>query len=128
MATESQVMTAALTAVNDALPAAVRACEPSEVPGTRPAEFVVVTLARRSGGTARAGRHSTTGWALYLMAASSTSEANARNTLEKARAALENVVLTVGSESSTPVTFANARPVSPDDGWFSGSAVYHFAL
>lgn len=128
MATESEVMAAALAAVNAALPASVRAYEPSKVPSKRPGEFVTVTLARRAGGSGRSGRYSTTGWALYLLGASLTSEANARNSLEKARTALEGKPLVVGDESSTPVRFDNARPVSPDDGWFSGSSVFHFAL
>ena len=128
MATESQVVAAVLAAVNAALPATVRAYEPSKVPGSRPAEFVQVTVVRRSGGTARAGRRSTRGWAVYFMAASRTSEANARNSLRLAGDALENRALIVGDESSTPVEFNTARPVSPDDGWFSGSSVYHFAI
>jgi hypothetical protein len=121
-------MAAALAKMNAALPASVRAVEPSKVATPRPKEFVNVTLVRRAGGSPRAGRYDTTGWALYLMAASQTSEANARNSLRLAGAALESAPLVVGSESSTPVRFDNARPVSPDDGWFTGSAVYHFTI
>jgi hypothetical protein len=128
MATESEILAAALAKINTGMPAARQACEPSKVATERPPEYLTVTLARRPGGSPRAGRHSTTGWALYLFAASSTEESNARNSLEKARAAIENEPLVVGDETSTPVRFDNARPVSPDDGWFSGSNVYHFAL
>lgn len=126
MATESQVVAAVLAAINAALPANVRAYEPSKVPGTRPAEFLTVTLAERAGGTSRAGRTSTRGWQVYVLAASANSEANARNSQDKAHNALINRVLVVGSESSTPVALGPARVVGPDDGWFSGSKSYLF--
>lgn len=128
MATESEIMAAVLAAANAALPASVRAYEPSKVPGVRPKEFVTVTIVRRAGGSARSARHATTGWAVYFLGASLTSEANARNSLRLAGAALENKTLTVGSESSTVVRFDNARPVSPDDGWFTGASTYTFAI
>lgn len=128
MPTDAQVLTAVLDAANAALPASVRAYTPSSVPVKRPAEFVVVTLARRAGGSARAARFATKGWAVYFMAASQTSDANARNSLRRVGEALENSTLTVGSETSTVVTFDNARPVAPDDGWFTGTDAYRFAI
>lgn len=128
MPTEQQIATALLALANGALPATVRAYEPSKVPATKPLEFVTVALVRRFGGTPRAGRYTTTGWAVYVMAASKTSEANARNSLEKVGDVLEGQVLTIDGRKSTPVTFNNARPVGPDDGWSSGVKTYHFAI
>ena len=117
MATESQVMTAVLAAINANMPAAKQATEPSKV-----------TIAERTGSRARSGRSETRGWQVYVFAASSTSEANARNSLDKAHTALVNKVLTVGSERSTPIALGPARPVGPDDGWFSGSKSYLFTI
>lgn len=128
MPTESEVVTAVLDAVNDALPSAVRAYEPSAVPNKRPSEFVRLTIARKFGGVPRGGMYDTPGWTVYLMAASSKSEVNARKSLRLAGDALENVNLIVAGEESTPVTFRAATAVMPDDGWFSGSASYDFAF
>lgn len=128
MATESEVMTAVLAAVNTALPVGKKATEPSKVASPRPPEQVTVTLAERPGGSVRSGRRSVRGWQAYIFAASSTSEANARNSLEKAHEALVNKVLVVGDERSTPVALGPARPVGEDDGSFSGSKSYLFVI
>lgn len=127
MATESDALAAVLAAINADLPPTVRAYDADKVPTARPLDFVTVSVARRSGGTARSGRYSTEGWAAYVMGASKTSSSNARNSLRLANGALENRVLTVGSEKSTPVRFENGRPVAPDDGWSTGVNTYHFA-
>ena len=81
MATESQVMAAVLAAVNAALPEGKKATEPGKLPTPRPIEHTTVTLVERPGGSPRAGRRSTRGWQVYIFSASSTSEANARNSL-----------------------------------------------
>lgn len=128
MATESEVMTAVLAAVNAAMPATKQATEPSDLASPRPLEHTTVTVVERPGGSARSGRRSTRGWQVYVFSASSTSESNARNSLEKAHGALVNKVLVVGSEQSTPVALGPARPVGSDDGWFSGSKSYLFAI
>lgn len=128
MPTEQQIATAALALANGVLPAAMRAYEPSKVPASKPNEFVTVTLVRRAGGSPRAGRYVTSGWSLFFMAASRTSEANARHGLDLIRGAFENNVLTVGDDTSTPVRFDNARPVGPDDKYSSGVNTYSFTL
>lgn len=129
MPTEQQIATALFAIVNPAV-APVVAYEPSKVPtGTsKPAEFVTLALVQRSGGTPRAGRYATTGWALYVMAASKVSENNARLRHDKIAGVLDGRILTIAGATSTPVTFDNARPVSPDDGYSTGVRVYHFAL
>lgn len=128
MATESEVMAAVLAAVNTAMPASKQATEPSAVAGSRPAEHTTVTIAERQGGTGRAGRRVTRGWQIYIFSASSTSESNARNSLEKCHGALINKTLTIGSEQTTPIALGPARPVGGDDGWFSGSKSYTFTV
>ena len=127
MATESQVIAAVLAAVNAAY-STPRAFEPSKVPTTRPNDFVTVTMAERAGGSARAGRRSTRGWQVYILAASATSEFNARDSLEKAHGALHNRVLVVGSERSTPLALGPGRTVAPDDGWSTGTKSYTFTI
>ena len=131
MPTEDDVLAAVLAAINDALPDNVQAYEPSKVPSPRPNDFVSVTVARRAGGAGRGGRYATTGWSVYVMAASSVAlygEDRARNSLRLAGTALENNTLIVADEKSTPARFDNARPVAPDDGWFSGVTTYTFAI
>lgn len=128
MPTEQQIAAVVLGLINAALPATTRAYEPDKVPATRPANYVVLTVVRRSGGTPRGGRYVTTGWSFYLMGVAQTSVSNARNSLRLAGDALESKVLTVAGLASTPVKFDNGRPVAPDDGWFSGVNTYSTAL
>lgn len=128
MVAEGDVLTAVVAAINAGLPASVRAYDHGKVPSPRPNEFAAVSIVRRAGGSPRAGRYSTDGWAVYVMAASLTSSPNARNALRKASEALENKTLTVGGVSSTPVRFDTGRPVAPDDGWHTGVNTYHFTI
>lgn len=131
MPTAAQIADALLAAVNGSTPPFV--VKPDGVPVQRPSEYVTLTVVRRGGGTARAGRHSTSGWAAYFMAVSQLYVDNAHNSLKRVNVALENKTLTVELDddetvTSTPVTYASGRPVAPDDGWFSGVHVYHFTV
>lgn len=132
MPTENEVASAVLALINAALPSSganiVRAYDPSTLPETRPEEFVLVTIARRSGGSPRAGRYGTTGWGIYVLAASQTSVTNARNALRLAGAAIESKALSIAGSTSTPVRFDNQRTVGPDGNWFSGVNSYTLAL
>jgi hypothetical protein len=128
MASEEQVLEAVIALVDAALPSRTEVHEAGDVPDRKPPEFVTVYVVRRGGGTGRAGRRATRGWAAYLMGASSESGHNARNSLQKASDALENKVLVVGDERSTPMTFDNGRAVTEDKGWHSGVSVYHFTI
>lgn len=128
MATEAAVITATLAAINAGLPATVRVYEPGKVPKNRPNDYLTVTIVRRAGGSARAGRFTRTGWAVYILAASSNSAADARNSLRLARVAIESKPLTVAGEKSTPVAFYTARQVTPDDNWYSGVDTFHFTI
>lgn len=128
MPTEQQVAAVVVALIDAALPPSVVVGDPSTIPDVKPAEFVVVTVARRSGGNARAGRYVTTGWGIYVMAASKSSVANARNSLRLAGAAIESQVLTVAGLASTPVRFDNERTVGEDNDYYSGVNSYTFAI
>lgn len=130
MADEQQVLDAALAMLNASLPAQAKACAQGKVPEPFPAKFVTAYAVRRSGGTSRAGRHSTRGWALYLTGVSRVSEEDARLSLRTCTDALENKVLVVGDERSTPMRFDTARPIDKPRGseWHSGVVVFHFAI
>jgi hypothetical protein len=128
MATESEILPIVLTAINAKMPAGKQATEPSAVPATRPAEQTIVTVAERAGGPSRGGRRATRGWQVYVFSASAYSEENVRKSLEAAHEALANVVLTIGDEHTTPIEVGPSRAISPDDGSFSGSKSYLFAI
>lgn len=129
MATEQSVLDAVLALVDAALPTKTASYEAGTVPEPFPAEFVTVYVVRRGGATAgRAGRYATRGWAAYITGASNASGHNARNSLRLAGDALENRVLVVGDERSTPMRFDNGRAVVEDKGWHSGVSVYHFTI
>lgn len=126
MVDEQQVLDAVVALLDPALPKPV--LEHGAVGDPAPPEYLTVYVVRRAGGSPRAGRYVTGGWAVYLTGASSRSGENARDSLERARTALENKTLTVGSERSTPMRFDNARPITDDKGWHAGVSVYHFAI
>jgi hypothetical protein len=128
MPTEQQVAAAVVALVDAALPPSVIVGDPSTIPDVKPAEFVVVTVVRRSGGNARAGQYVTTGWSIYLLAASKSSVANARNSLRLAGAAIEGERLSAGGETSTPMRFDNGRPVAEDADYFSGVSTFNCAI
>lgn len=128
---EQQVLDAFMTRANTALGGRVDAYEHDNFPGKKPDEYVIVTIARRAGGSPRAGRHSTTGWAVYVLAASHVSSDNARLSLHKVRAEFINTTLDIAGESSstsTPITFRTARAVGAGSGWFSGVDTFHFTV
>ncbi len=126
MADEADVLTAVLAA----LPAACKAHPIGKVPTPFPVDFTTVQVVERAGGTGRAGRYGTRGWAVYITGASSQSEANARNSLRLADEALRNRVLAVGDEQSTPLRFDVARPIDKPSGksHYAGVRTYHFTI
>lgn len=126
MADEEQVLEALIALVDP--PSTVPVGKAGELATPYPPDFLTVYVVRRGGGTGRGGRNATQGWAAYFTGASLTSGDNARKSLKVVADTLENRVLTVGAERSTPVTFDNARPITNDKGWHSGVSVYHFAI
>lgn len=120
---------AVIAALNAGLPASVRAYDLDDLPATRPADYLEVTVSRRAGGELRStGATKTAGWRVTTRAVSKVSVSNARTTLNKARLALEFVNLSVGGKTSTPVQFETQEAVEPDDGWWSGLIAWTYAL
>lgn len=129
MADQSEVVVAVLSAINAELPTWIRATEPPRTaPAGLPAEFVHVTVALRAGGVPRSGRRSTRGWAVYVTGGSASLAKNVRESLKAASDALENKVLVVGDERSTPGELRPSRPVGPNASHYLGTDLYHFAI
>ncbi len=121
-------MTAALAAINAQF-STPRAYSLSDVPATRPPEYVTALLIRRPGARLNAGGSTgIVGYRLRVRAVSQASDSNVRNSLEKCRAALEFKRLTVGGKSTTPIQFETEDDVSGDDGWFAAYDDYTFAI
>jgi hypothetical protein len=129
VAAEELHAAAVVAKLNAALPAQVRAYDFDELPATRPANYIEVTVSRRFGGEQRSVASSTRGgWRVTTRSVSSVSVSNARKNAETVRAALESARLTVSSKKSTPVQFETADPIEPDDGWWSGLTAWTYAL
>lgn len=121
---------AVIAAMNAALPAKVRAYDLDEVPGIRPAEYVVVQVSRRFGGDlTMGGSLDVVGYRIVVRAISLTSVSNVRNSLERCREALEEVSLAFDPLQTTPIQFeTEGDPVQYDDGWFSGDHAYTYVI
>lgn len=120
--------TAILALLNTALSPKV-AYDLDDIPSPRPAEYVEIGLSRRFGALARSsGGKGRTGYRVTIRAVSQASVVNARNSLEKSRAALEFARLSVGGETSTPVEFETEDPAQYDEGWFSGLLVFTYVI
>ena len=127
MSTAQQVATAILTKLNTALSPKV-AYELDKAPTTG-SDFVEITLSRRFAGNVRGGQLSPSSWRLTVRTVGSTVP-NARLLHENAQA-IENYVLTVGSESSTPVAFETEEPIGLDEAqrlYWTGLRSYTFAF
>lgn len=121
-------MTAVLAAINAQF-SSTRAYDLDKVPSPRPAEYIEVTISRRFGGNLNmGGSMSVVGYRATCRAVSQTSVSNARNSLEKCRAALEFKRLVVAGKSTTPIQFETEDPAAYDDGWFSGLLSFAYAL
>jgi hypothetical protein len=111
VSTAQGIATAVLAKLNTAIAPKV-AYELDKAP-TSGADFAEITLSRRFGGNERGGRLSPSSWRLTVRAVGSTL-ANARLLHENAQA-IEGFVLTVGSETSTPVLFETEEPIGLDE-------------
>lgn len=121
-------MAAALAVLNAALTPKV-AYDFDDIPATRPADYVEVSLHRRFGGESRAsGQKWVTGYRLAVRSVSQASVSDARLMRLKAKTALESKFLTVSGETSTPIQFESEDPIGPDDGWYSGLTLYTFTI
>lgn len=96
--------------------------------GTLPSRFTQVTVSRRFGGNFRGDASPTTTGYRGTTRAVAKSANDARNLRRLAGLALENVALTVGGSTTTPIQFENEDPIGPDDGYFSGLTYWVWAL
>lgn len=129
VAAEELHAVAVIALLNAALPAQVRAYDVDEVPATRPANYLEVTVSRRFGGEQRSVGSSTHGgWRALVRSVSQVSVSNARKNAEAGRVALESKRVTVSSKKSTPIQFETADPIAADDGWWSGVTAFTYAL
>lgn len=128
MSTEEQHATAVLAALNGALAASMPAYDYDDVPATRPANYVEVTVSRRAGAPNRApGSTGRSGWRITTRPVSTT-VSNAREMRKRCVSALLYVRLTVDGDISSPIQFETEDPIGPDDGWYSGLSVWTYAL
>jgi hypothetical protein len=102
--------------------------EREALPRVLPPAYSEIEITRRVGGNARgSGEIDTMG--LYEITERSTSRFAA--TLRDHRdavAAIENVTLEIDGHTSTPVMFAGADPITPDDGWYVGFRTWTYVL
>ena len=113
---------AILAALNAALPAAARAYDIDDVPGTLPASYVVLYLSRRwipeklgSGeATVICGRLQTR----YV----SKTVSNVR----ELRRIVTNTLEDKAIGTAGPFSFETEDEIGPDDGWFSGADTFTF--
>lgn len=127
MSTADQIATAILAKINTAIAPKV-AYELDKAPTTG-ADFGEITLSRRFGGNVRAGQLSPSSWRLTVRSVGSTVK-NARLLHENAQA-IENFVIVVGSESSTPVAFETEEPIGLDEAqrlYWTGLRSYTFCF
>lgn len=118
------VLAALTTALSPKVPYLLHA-----VPSPRPSEYVAVVVSRRFGGNLNLGAQmGITGYRISVEAVSEQSGTNAAVSLEKCRAALEFVRLTVGGKSTTPIQYEAETPIDYDDGWFSGVMQFTYTV
>ena len=127
MSSAQQIATAILAKLNTALSPDV-AYDLDDAPKTG-ADYVEITLSRRFAGNVRGGQLSPSSWRLTVRAVGQY-VANARVLHENAQA-IENFVIVVGSESSTPVAFETEEPIGLDEAqrlYWTGLRSYTFAF
>lgn len=98
-----------------------------DVPASAPDRYSEVTVTRRFGGQQRSS--GVRDVELYRITVRQVAKLyqNAQNLRAKS-AGLEDAVLTIGGETTTPIEFSSAQPIGPDDGWFSGLQVWNYAI
>jgi hypothetical protein len=125
---EEQHATAVLAALNAELAASMRAYDYDDLPTTRPANYVEVTVSRRAGGPNRnPGSTGRSGWRITTRPVSTT-VSNAREMRKRVATALLFNRVTVGGDQSTPIQFETEDPIGPDDGWYSGLSTWTYAV
>lgn len=95
--------------------------------GTLPQWYTELSVTRRFGGNPRVTTESGVQGYRITTRAVANSAANARNMRAKQHAALEEAVLVIDGEATTPIKFESAEPIAPDDGMFSGLTTWIYA-
>jgi hypothetical protein len=120
-------------AVSDALEAAGAVPHDlGKVPGSKgnsgsiPPWYTELTVTRRFGGNPRVTTESGVQGYRITTRAVANSAANARNMRAKQHAALEEVVLVIDGEPTTPIKFESADPIAPDERMFSGLTTWTY--
>ncbi len=96
--------------------------------GTIPSYYTEVTVSRRFGGNFRGDALATTVLYRGTTRAVAKSASDARNLRRLTGLALENVALTVGGGTTTPLMFESEEIIGPDDGWLSGLTLWTWAI
>ena len=123
--TEEEQAAAVIAALNAA---GAFAFDVDEMPGKLPAQFTQVTISQRFGGNPRqTTRSGVTGWRITTRQVGK-SVSNARELRKRTHQALEQAVLAVAGETSTPVAFETADPIGADDGWYSGLETWTYVI
>ena len=95
--------------------------------GMLPSVYALVSIERRYVEPARGGRSARSGWRVTIRYVGRT-VSEARWAGLKVAAALNEQRFVIGGEKSTPLTHESTNGVEPDDGLFSGSVAYTYAL
>lgn len=96
-------------------------------PGTLPARYTEVSVMRRFGGNPRSTSQSGVEGYRITTRAVADSAANARNLRTKQHEALEELVLSVDGQFTSPIKFEGAEPIAPDEGEFSGLTTWTYS-
>ncbi len=119
---------AIMTILNAAL-SPRKAYDLDKVPSPRPAQYVEITLARRFGDLQTlGGRVGPTGYRITVAAVSQGNLVAARSDLEKCRAALEDRLLIVGDDESTPIEFETNDDADYGSGWFAEYMAFTYTI
>jgi hypothetical protein len=121
---EAVAILAAINAV-----AAPQFYDADDVPATLPSEYGVISLSRMFGGVDRQdGYKGLELRRLQVDVASKTSVGGARTTYDAVRTALENVILTVGSQTIGPIRFESDVGIGPDSGYYFGRSFWTYGI
>lgn len=95
--------------------------------GTLPPIYVLLSIARRYVQPTTAGRSAVTGWRVSCRYVGRT-VAEARWAQMQVATALNEVRLSIGGATTTPITHESTTAIEPDDGMQSGLSSWTYAI
>lgn len=98
-----------------------------KLPSPLPDYYTEVSVSRRYGGEALASSELTSKSYRITTRQVAKTITNARRLRAKG-AGLEDTLLTVGGDTTSPVAFETEDLIGPDDGWYSGLQTWTYAL